>query len=231
MEPELTQKTQDPALPSGGRMILVMGLVGLLASFLLVATYVVTTPYIEANLAEYLEQAISEVLPNTVTKTTFILDSNGLQPELDPTDAGNRVYAGYDADGKFTGVAISAQGQGYQDIIRVLYGYSPDCSCIIGMKVLESRETPGLGDKIEKDPAFLSNFDALDVRWSATENSLVGSLELIKRGAKTAAWEIHGISGATISSKAITDLLNASNQLVIPLIERNKDLFTVEPNE
>ena len=46
---------------------------------------------------------------------------------------------------------------GYQDVIRILlYGYSPEHQAIVGMRVLESRETPGLGDKIEKDPAFLA---------------------------------------------------------------------------
>ena len=29
---------------------------------------------------------------------------------------------------------------------------------VIGMKVLESKETPGLGDKIEKDSAFVAEF-------------------------------------------------------------------------
>ena len=49
---------------------------------------------------------------------------------------------------------------GYQDVIRVLYGYSFDTEAIIGIRVLESKETPGLGDKIETDPDFLGQLEA-----------------------------------------------------------------------
>ena len=48
------------------------------------------------------------------------------------------------------GLAVEAQGMGYQDVIRVIYGYSFEQDAIVGIRVLESKETPGLGDKIEK---------------------------------------------------------------------------------
>ena len=48
-----------------------------------------------------------------------------------------------------SGSPIEAQGMGYQDVIRVLYGYSFADEAIIGIQVLESQETPGLGDRIE----------------------------------------------------------------------------------
>ena len=35
---------------------------------------------------------------------------------------------------------------GYQDVIHVLWGYSITEEAIVGLKVLESRETPGLGE-------------------------------------------------------------------------------------
>ncbi len=84
-------------------------------------------------------------------------------------DAGGAdiVYAAYDAEGKLVGVAIAAAGMGYQDTIRLLYGYSPDKDAIVGFQVLESRETPGLGDRIGSDPDFLANFAALSVKLDA----------------------------------------------------------------
>jgi electron transport complex protein RnfG len=234
METKESESARASDLPGGGRMVLVMGFVGLVASFLLVATYIVTTPYIDANLEAYLQQAIGDVLPNAVQTRTYVVSGDDLQPETDPAVTGERVYAGFDADGNLSGIAIPAQGQGYQDVISLIYGYSTDCTCIIGMKVLESRETPGLGDKIEKDPAFLSNFDRLAVRFSAAEKQITGLLELTKKGQKTSDWQIEAISGATISSTAITDILNASNANIIPIIEKNKDRLspsadTVEP--
>ena len=207
-------------------MILVMGLVGFLASALLVATFVVTEPYIEANLAEYLEQAINEVLPEAVTRDTYVIDNDSLRKE--DGSAGRRVFATYNADSLLSGIVIEAQGQGYADVIRIIYAYSFDCACIVGMKVLESRETPGLGDKIEKDPMFIENFSQLDVRWSPERRELEGALELVTRQIKSEAWQIDGIAGATISSRAITDILNRSNDIVIPLLYEQAHLFEEE---
>ncbi len=62
------------------------------------------------------------------------------------------------SEGRLVGVAMEAEGKGFQDTIRLIYGYSPDKQQVIGMEVLESKETPGLGDKIIKDEEFLDEF-------------------------------------------------------------------------
>ena len=46
---------------------------------------------------------------------------------------------------------------------------------MIGLQVLSSNETPGLGDRISKDAAFRKNFEALDA-------SLVNEIETVKQG-------------------------------------------------
>ncbi|MFT5765223.1 MAG: electron transport complex protein RnfG, partial [Saprospiraceae bacterium] len=79
------------------------------------------------------------------------------------------------------------------------FGYDDTLKVIIGFEVLESKETPGLGDKIFKDADFQTNFTAL-----AVEPEIVP----VKKGAKQKPNEVEGITGATISSKAIVRLLN-----------------------
>lgn len=203
---------------SSTRMILTLGSVGLVASVLLVVTYTVTLPYIEANQAAYLLASIRDVVPEAETNVAWTIDGESVT--RDESGSGPRIFAGFDADSVLYGFAIEAQGQGYADVIRIIYGYRPDCECIIGMKVLESRETPGLGDKIGTDPAFRSNFDSLDVRLDD------GGIALIKQVGKTNPWEIDAISGATISSEAITDILNASNAIVLPVIHANLEILS-----
>jgi len=205
------------------RMVLTMGMVGLIASILLVVTYNQTLPFIEANQAAYLEESIREVLPEATSRTDWRLVGETLQSDDGSFTNEPRIFAGFRSDSSLFGFGIEAQGQGYADIIKIIYGYSTDCECIIGMKVLDSRETPGLGDKISKDPAFLSNFEALDVRWQAASGNVESPLELIKSGAERSPWQIDGISGATISSRAITDILNATNTTVLPIIHANLD--------
>ena len=70
------------------------------------------------------------------------------------------------------------------------------------MEVLESRETPGLGDKIIKDADFVGAFRDL-----AVEPAIVA----VKSG-RSRDNEVDAISGATISSKAVVKIINASNQ-------------------
>jgi electron transport complex protein RnfG len=131
------------------------------------------------------------------------------------------VYATYDAASHLCGVALEAAGQGYQDTIRVLYGYDPSSEQIVGMKVLDSKETPGLGDKIEIDPVFRTNFLHLDVAIDRAGTALANDIVTVKRGAKVHPWEIDGITGATISSKAIGRLLNESANVRLPVVVRN----------
>ncbi len=96
---------------------------------------------------------------------------------------------------------------------------------MIGIRVLESRETPGLGDRIETDEQFLKNFERLDVRLSASHDGLAHPIEFVKQGEKTAAWQIEGISGATISSKATAKMLRESTEKWIPLVQQHRSDF------
>ena len=60
--------------------------------------------------------------------------------------------------GALVGFAIPAEGAGFQDTIKLIYGFDAASHRVVGMGVLESRETPGLGDKIAKDADFLASF-------------------------------------------------------------------------
>jgi electron transport complex protein RnfG len=131
------------------------------------------------------------------------------------------VYAGYDDREELVGLAVEARGMGYQDVIGLIYGYSFSEEAIIGIQVLESKETPGLGDKIETDPAFLENFERLDVSLRDDLSEMANPIVPVKHGEKTNPWEVDGITGATISSVAIADILNQSAQYWVPRIRSN----------
>ena len=120
---------------------------------------------------------------------------------------------------------MPAAGPGFQDTIALLYGYRPGEKIVVGMEVLESRETPGLGDKIYKDAAFVGAFSALSV-----EPEIVA----VKKGTKSQPNEIDAITGATISSKAVVRIINEtqakwSGQLPAPGSE--PPLVRTEPKD
>ena len=118
------------------------------------------------------------------------------------------VYAGYNEAGALVGFAVPAEGPGFQDTIKLLYGYNAEKKRVVGMEVLESRETPGLGDKIITDDDFLANFAALAVD---------PSIEPVKAD-KSAANQVDCITGATISSESVVSILEKSVQRWKPML-------------
>jgi len=226
-----TETTEAPATP-GLAMLRTLGLVAALSGFLVVLAYQLTLPLIEENKRIAIERALFKVVPGAVSRRDFLVSDKGILPlDGEGTGAGTLIYAGYDAEGKLAGVALEAAAQGYQDVIRVLYGYDPACQCLRGIEVLKMAETPGIGDKIAKDPAFLKNFEALDVRVNASSNALEHPIVTVKNGSKTEQWQIDAISGATISSKAVARMLNDSAQATLPIIYRHLEQLNNVPGE
>ena len=205
-------------------MLRTLGLVAALSGFLVVLAHHLSLPLIEENKRIAIERALFKVIPGAVSRRNFQLTADGIEPLGETLPAqGMHLYAGYNAEGGLAGVALEAAAQGYQDVIRVLFSYDPDCECIRGMEVLKMAETPGIGDKIAKDPVFLQNFEALDARLDDAGGGLANAIVNVKAGTKSEPWQIDAISGATISSKAVARMLNDSAQQAAPTIMRQLD--------
>ncbi len=200
--------------------------IGALCALLIVTVFQTTEARIKENQARALRIAISQVLPAAESTVSVVLAEDGsLQKAAKPPAL--PVFLGYDARNELIGAAITAQGMGYQDNIRVLYSYSFEQDAIVGFKVLESKETPGLGDRVEKEPHFIANFERLDATLDAEGNALLNPIVTVKQGKKTDAWQIDGITGATITSVAVGKILNDSANIWGPALERNAGAFAV----
>ncbi|MGB5170600.1 MAG: FMN-binding protein [Eudoraea sp.] len=212
--------------PSGNtKMLRAMLVIGIISALLIVLAFELTLPRVQKLKAEALEKAIFKVLPGTVSTQAFGINTKGEFIAIENNDKpASTYYAGYNENEKLVGYAVEAAGQGYADIIRVLYGYNPNKQILIGFQVLESKETPGLGDKIEKEQRFLDNFKALDVSLS-NEGQLKNKVVTVKQGKKQKPWEIDGITGATISSRAIGNIIGTSTMEVIPLLFNNHKMM------
>ena len=217
---DTTAQPMQPAPPSL-RMLLVLGGISMLAGLLVVTAVQFTAPFIAENQRIAIEKAIFDVVPGATSRRDFLLGPQGLQAADGDAGAAERIYAGYDAQGRLRGIALQAEATGYQDVIRILYGYDPECQCVTGIRVLKMAETPGLGDKIAFDPAFLRNFEALEAKLNAAGDALANAIHAVKHGNKSRPWQIDAISGATISSAAIGRMINDSGQRMFPLIQRH----------
>ena len=218
---EAVAPTTDPARTSTWHMYRAMVGIGIGCGILIVGVFQATLPRIERNKAEALQAAIFQVLPAATTSKTFAYKApegfSAVEGEVRDVPL---VYAGYDDQSNLVGVAVEAQGMGYQDVIRLIYGYSFEEQAIIGIQVLESKETPGLGDKIETDPDFLANFERLDVSLKTDDAGLAHAVVAVRNGEKEHPWEVDGITGATISSVAIAAILNGSADNWAPRIQQ-----------
>jgi electron transport complex protein RnfG len=194
--------------------------IGALCALVIVGVYQGTEARIRDNQARFLASAIAEVLPAASTTAAAGFDAEQ-RLSLAATEPALPVYVGFDEAGRLVGAAILASGMGYQDTIRVLYAYSFEKQAIVGMKVLETKETPGLGDKITTEPHFIANFEALDVALADSGDALRNPIVTVKEGEKSEPWQIDGITGATITSEAIGKLLNDSAATWIPVLERD----------
>lgn len=217
----------DAAAPTGAwKMIRAMVGVGLLCGLAIVTAFRLTAPSIARNKERALQRAIFQVLPEARSSTTFRLGDDERFAVLDGEAAGDGlVYAGYDDRQRLVGLAVEAHGMGYQDVIRLIYGYSFDVDAIVGIRVLESKETPGLGERIETDAEFLQNFVRLDVSLDASLAAPVHPIETVKYGKKQHPWQVDGITGATISSVAIGRILRDSSAYWVPRIRRHLEDF------
>jgi len=198
--------------------------IGAFCALLIVTVFQATEGRIADNKARFLRNAVAQVLSAARSTVEVSLDSNGAL--VAATKSANQpVFLGYGENGELVGAVITAQGMGYADNITVLYSYSFDLEAIVGFKVLESRETPGLGDKVETEPHFLANFEALDARLDGDGTALVNAIVTVKQGEKTEPWQLDGITGATITSDAIGAILNQGSGYWLPALERDAREF------
>jgi electron transport complex protein RnfG len=214
----MSEPTEIQTTPSG-KMIATMVLVSTICGVLIVGAYESTLAPIAVNKRIVLERAVFKVLPGAVSVKEYAATPAGIQPLTGAMpEGGVKFYVAYDQAGALKGIAAEASGKGYADSVRVLYGYDPKCQCIIGIGVVSMRETPGIGDKIITDQAFLKNFEALDVSVNAEMTALANAVKVVKHGTKTSPWQIDAIAGATVTSKAVGRGINESAQKLMPLL-------------
>ncbi len=209
-----------PPLPSSFSLISTLGVVAMVSGFLVVLVYEYTKPIIAENQRIATERAIFKVLPKASSRLTFIIKQGVIELADDKTK-GELIYAGYDKQNNLVGMALNAAEQGYQDIVKLLYGYIPSTGCITGYDVLKSTETPGFGTKITTDKAFLANFDCLDAKVNQEQSGLINAIKTVRHGTKKNPWEIDAISGSTITSNAVGRMFNKSGDKLHPVIAKN----------
>lgn len=197
--------------PPAWRLVGTLGGVAAVAGLAIVLVHQWAQPRIQEHRVAERRTAIREVLGGPERFETLFVTAGGLSQALPAgSDSASvaRVYAGYGADGRFMGFAVPGEKPGYQDVIRLIFGYDPRSDRVLGMKVLESKETPGLGSKITSDSSFLREFHGVEP-----------PLRGVKDGDGDGPHQVDMITGATISSEAVIEIINARLEALGPALE------------
>lgn len=148
---------------------------------------VITKPRIEEQKRLATQRALNLALP-------------GVEPDaIEPVTEDDEIsyYIGYKSEDKqeVAGIAFVAKGPGYSSVIETMVGVDTTGK-IIGIKIIDQKETPGLGTKIE------------EVRYGESgswfqqqfENRSPEQLAVDKDGG-----DIKSVTGATISSRTVAN--------------------------
>lgn len=156
----------------------------------------ITSPVIEKNKIITMKQTQKEVLE---LATEFEkVDVKHIDSEENGTYIED-AYRGLNKEGEVVGFVVSAvSDRGYGGDIKIMVGITSDLT-INRVKITESSETAGLGLKAS-NPEFIDQYIGRDT-----------SLIVKKNISPTDTGEdIAAISGATVTSKAVTNAVNLS---------------------
>lgn len=177
------------------RFGLILGGISLVATLVLATTYEITKPKIEARMQTETQAALKNVMPDADSFEAGTID--GIE------------YFEAVKGRESVGYCIKVAGSGYGGYMRIIVGIDLN-GVIKGVDVLEHNETPGLGSKIketrpgESEPYFLRQFKGKDA----------ASVALKK--------DIDAITGATISSRAVTDAVRETASEFLSKISKIK---------
>jgi len=177
-------------------MVIVLFVVSAVAASSLAFVYKFTKDPIEKAKLEKKKAAIGNVVPafdnNPVEEMYKTKLDNGDVLECYPAKKG----------GELVGIAVkSFTTKGYSGRFDIMVGFTSEGK-IHNISVLEQKETPGLGDKINKEKSTWSN----QFNGKTVELNDDGSAKNIK--VKKDGGEVDAITASTISSRAYCDAVN-----------------------
>jgi electron transport complex protein RnfG len=174
------------------KLVITLTTISIVAAFSLAFVYDVTKEPIAQSLREEKLAAIRAVLPEYDNAPDQQVQSIGLGRDQRGREQKLEFYVAT-RQGEWVGTAFTSSGKGFGGEIVLMLGITPNKQ-INRVKVLNHKETPGLGAKVAQ-AKFIDQFNGRPI--SAEE------LKVKKDGG-----DIDAVTGATISSRAVTAAIN-----------------------
>ena len=186
----------------------ILCLITLIAGVALGATHEVTDPLIKEQRIQAAQKTYQEVFPEAASFSTeeelaadVSAAAEGILAAFGEKVTVDSALKAFDAGGKVIGLIVNATSkEGYGGAVSISAGIDLTNRTVTGVGFLTLNETPGLGMKA-KDPLFRDQFPG--------KNAGGEALEVIKTGTANEL-QVQAISGATKTSRAVTNALNAA---------------------
>jgi len=193
-------------------MTLTLFVIGVIASSALAMIYKITKEPIEKAKLEKTNKAIKQVLPEFEDLEKGLIASDG--------DSLSCYYA--KKNGELIGVAIETYtDKGFSGKFTVMVGFLPD-GTIYNTAILSHMETPGLGDKMEKNKSlsFKKNKEGevVDTLWWSKQFMNI-NLETFNLKVKKDGGQVDAITASTISSRAYCDAIDRAYQSFLKYVK------------
>lgn len=192
---------------------LTLAAVAAVCTALVAATYRLTSDRIAANARLLLERSLAPALGDTshdgaLTDSVLVVQPPHGLPGTGPATI-YRVFAGgRPAAALFVVTAMD----GYAGPIRIVLGVDAD-GVVTGLRILEHRETPGLGDRIESGRSdWVKQFDGRSL----------GDPETRRWAVRGDGGEFDQLTGASITPRAVT---KAVRDVLIYFATHREDVF------
>ena len=193
----------DSSKKGGGilMLVVVLGLITFVCALLLGVINGITKDKIEQNAIETRNAAMSVILPEADSFADVEVSADWTAP----ADKNQPVISGvYEAQagGQTIGYCVEVNPEGFGGALTLIVGINAD-GTVAGAQVTAHGETPGLGAKAQSDANWIGQYAGQPAD---------GSLAVTKDGGT-----INSITGATITSRAVTLGVNTAANCVASL--------------
>ena len=196
-----------------------LAVIAAICTTLVAATYQLTRERIVANEKALLEQALQPALAGIfyeggVSESRLVM----LPPHDLPGSDAALIYRVYAQDKPVAALFAVTARDGFSGVIRILVGVEFD-GTITGVRILQHRETPGLGDKIESTRSdWIFQFDGRSM----------GNPEVTGWAIRNDGGEFDQLTGASVTPRAV---IGTVRDTLLYFDEHRDAIFAAESTE
>lgn len=179
---------------------------------------------VEKIFSDKIKQEVFDMKGNSLDKAAVeaagypggLAENVDMKKEMKKAEADRLIPMYTYTDGAEKYYILSVRGKGLWDEIWGNIALEKDLNTIAGVDFDHAAETPGLGAEIKDNAAWKKQFIGKSIYQA---DGTYTSVQVVKGGAKVPAYQVDGISGATITADGVEEMLVRGLKYYEPVLE------------